>query len=107
MSSCAFIKAVFSILSKAVSDILAANENIAKRQTGISIYCNMHTKCFYLTQCAGMIPIRQSEKLNLFGIAPFEFLTTKSIPNFSLKQSMLLIVSVPVIEIYGLSLYTY
>ena len=54
-----------------------------------------------------MIPIRQSEKLNLFGIAPFEFLTTKSIPNFSLKQSMLLIVSVTVIEIYGLSLYTY
>ena len=69
-----------------MSDILAADGNIAKRQTGISIYCNMHTKCFYLTQCAGMIPIRQSEKLNLFDIAPFDFLTTKIIPNFSLKH---------------------
>ena len=67
------------ILSKVVAVRLATNGNIAKRQTGVSIYCNMHTAVFFsLTQCAGMLSIKQTEELNLFDVTPFDFLTIKS-----------------------------
>ena len=67
------------ILSKVVTVRLAANGNIAKRQTGVSIYCNIHTAVFFsLTQCAGMLSIKQTEELNLFDVTPFDFLTIKS-----------------------------
>ena len=79
MAKCAFIKAVFSLFCQVVTVRLAANGNIAKRQTGVSIYCNMHTAVFFsLTQCAGMLSIKQTEELNLFDVTPFDFLTIKS-----------------------------
>ena len=76
---CIYKSCFLIILSKVVTVRLAANGNIAKRQTGVSIYCNMHTAVFFsLTQCAGMLSIKQTEELNLFDVTPFDLLTIKS-----------------------------